>query len=60
MIALEDLSFANGLPALGHPGTQPSLGRGEAIHFLGTVWRKYEGKGGMILLMQWSTLEEPV
>lgn len=57
LIALEDLSFAQGLPALGQPPNQISLRSGEAVHFWGDVWRTYHGKGGMIFLLQWNALE---
>jgi len=56
IIALGDLSFGNGLPALGQLGDQFSLKSGEALHFLGDVRRVYEGKGGLLLLLQWSNL----
>lgn len=56
IIALGDLSFENGLPALGKLGDQFTLKSGEALHFLGDVRRIYGGKGGILLLLQWSTL----
>ena len=46
ILALNDISYSNGLPALGQDEKVYSLQKGEALHFMGDQSQKWSGRGG--------------
>jgi hypothetical protein len=57
ILALGDLSFENGLPALGSSRTKYSLRSGEALHFMGDLEQTYgDTGGGTLIWFHWSNL----
>jgi hypothetical protein len=57
ILALGDLSFDNGLPALGVSKAKFTLKSGEALHFMGDLQQIYSGRGGGTLIwFHWSFL----
>ena len=53
IVALGDMSYMKGLPAMGEQEEKVILRKGEALHFLGDVKRTYNGTGAPMLLIQW-------
>ncbi|TPX23104.1 hypothetical protein DIZ76_012426 [Coccidioides immitis] len=57
ILALENLSYSNGLPALGKERRKFELKAGEALHFRGDLQQSWSGEGGGVLLwFYWSAL----
>ena len=46
ILALNDMSYMNGLLALGKEKTKHELKKGEALHFMGDLPQTWSGKGG--------------
>jgi hypothetical protein len=58
ILALNDMSYTNGLPALGHDAKEYSLRKGEALHFMGDQKQTWSGQGGGNLIwFYWRNLK---
>ncbi|RFU26589.1 hypothetical protein B7463_g9746, partial [Scytalidium lignicola] len=58
VLALGDLSYDNGLPALGSSKKKYELKSGQALHFMGDLEQSYSSTGGGTLIwFQWSNLQ---
>lgn len=58
ILALNDMSYSNGLPALGREKKTHELRRGQALHFIGDQLQTWSGKGGGNLIwFYWKNLE---
>lgn len=59
IIALQTVSYSNGLPALGVGEERTQLNPGDALHFLGDVAQTYGGGGGgLCTMIEWSYFKE--
>ena len=57
IVALGELSYDNGLPALGSKAVKYTLKSGEALHFIGDLKQSYSGRGGgTCIWFHWSNL----
>jgi hypothetical protein len=58
ILALNDMSYSNGLPALGQDAKTYTLHKGEALHFMGDQSQKWSGQGGGNLIwFYWRNLK---
>ena len=58
ILALNDMSYSNGLPALGQDAKIYNLHKGEALHFMGDQSQKWSGHGGGNLIwFYWRNLK---